>query len=755
MLEARIRFEGEIDGDTLVAMGEMGYASSLNEEEVFAFEGVEATVDGSYVVCEIGGSGEYMKSGGKVIEKILSNQVKLYLLKKYAKIESSKGNFVLVMPRKVLTRGIQLAEYFEIAFDTCSAMGFSLDARPWPANVFFYKLKDPTVCGYYSLHYRKPMTDQVLRDLFYKGRFTINTSLVDDQEELRVTAGHEFLHLVQNLYEFSSPEVEPNQLWLKEATAVWIESKFSTQNNYFSSSISGNENEPFNTWDWPSDTHGYGMSVLIKDIAERYGDKAIVKIHEAIRDGDVPGDPTNSIDAIFAQLKEPEQAFYHGVMGAYLLGSYYDKKAIKEVWKDKSVMNEWVIKNDVDTLYTMTDSLGDLSTKLIYCTLDYQNIKKDASMHISVNDVNCGLFVGKYKAETGLIFLDEVFPGNGGALTLQGVKDLQDDGFDLIIMLTNSRFTGKGGKHQITFTAELSTGTSAGGIPILVMPEDFTIGYYQYLYFTTTSQGRSDTLFFYKLLDPDAEAQAFERFSDGTWMQTFILGGSLFDSLFFNGGQLKRFENVLPGTDILMIAKAENEFGVYIDTTIVHIGSPFEGITVLDSAALWYPLFSSIGNCYPLGDIATLSASNSGISGSYANAEYYTGRDISSQGDTLAKNSVNTNFGLTVSSQSPTGSGHIDYSRTEYDSKGDPNLDIHLNTGMTFGGELDMGMMYRQQGPSSFSISALNSSSTTTQTRVWHYPDKPDSTHVDNMQLTGPVSFTFYGYVDIAYPCWK
>lgn len=42
-LEVRIRFEGEIDGDTLVAMGEMGYASSLNDEEVFAFEGVEAT----------------------------------------------------------------------------------------------------------------------------------------------------------------------------------------------------------------------------------------------------------------------------------------------------------------------------------------------------------------------------------------------------------------------------------------------------------------------------------------------------------------------------------------------------------------------------------------------------------------------------------------------------------------------------------------------------------------------------------------
>lgn len=86
-------------------------------------------------------------------------------------------------------------------------MGFALDARPWPAKVFFYRLKDPTVCGYYTLYYYKPMTDKSLRDRFYKGRFTINTKLVDDQEELRVTAGHEFLHLVQNLYEFSSPGI--------------------------------------------------------------------------------------------------------------------------------------------------------------------------------------------------------------------------------------------------------------------------------------------------------------------------------------------------------------------------------------------------------------------------------------------------------------------------------------------------------------------------------------------------------------------
>ena len=753
-LEVRIRFEGEIDGDTLVAMGEMGYASSLNEKEVFAFEGLGASVDGSYIVCEIGGSEEYMKSGGKVVEKILSNKVKLFLLKKYVKLESSKGNFVLMMPRKVLTRGIQLAEYFEIAYDTCSAMGYDLDARPWPATVFFFKLKDNTVCAYYSSYYSEPTSDQGLRDLFYKGRFTVNTSLVDDQEELRVTAGHEFLHLVQNLYEFSSPAVEPNQIWLKEASAVWIESKFSTQNNYFSSSIYGNENEPFNTWDMPSDTHGYGMSVLIKDIADCYGDKAILKIHEAIRDGDVPDDPTNSIDALFAQLEEPEQSFYHSLMGSYLLGYYYDKKAIKEVWKNKNMMNEWVIKNDIDTLYTKTDSLGDLSTMLTYCTLDYQNIKKDASMHISVDDVNCGLFVGKYKAETGLILLDEVFPGNGGTLTLQDIKAIQEDGFDLIIMLTNSRFTGEGGKHQITFTAELSTGTAQGGIPVLVMPQDFTIGYYQYKYFI--GQGYSDTLFFYKLLDPDAEAQAFERFPDGSWMQSFILGGSLFDSLYFHGGQLSGYQNVLPGTDILLIAKAENEFGVYIDTCIVHIGNPFQGISVLDTtASLWYPLFSSIGNCYPSEKISSLSASNSGIIGSYANAEYYTWRDIRSQGDTIAVNSVNTNFGLSISGSTPSGTGRIDYHRTEYDNRGDPKLDIQLNTEMTFSGELDMGMMYKQQGPSSFTISALNSSSTSTQTRVWHYRDMPDSTHVDNMQITGPVSFIFYGYLDIAYPCWK
>ncbi len=497
------------------------------------------------------------------------------------------------------------------------------------------------------------------------------------------------------------------------------------------------------------------MSVVIKDIADKYGNKAIVRIHEAIKDGDVPDDPKNAAEAVIDQLNEPVAGFYHGVMGAYLLGHYYDKQVIKKVWGNKSVMTEWPVKSDADTVFSLTEDALDLSSTLIYCTLDYPNMKKDAGMEIKVDDaVNCGILAGKYKADSGLELLNEVFPGNGGILKLTGIKELQDDGYDLIIMITNSRFTGEdGSKHAITITGEINTGTEEGDPPVLVMPNDFTIGYYQYLYFT--SQGHADTLFFYKLSDPDATAQAYERFEDGTWLETFILGGSLFDSIYLQGGQLKRHRDVL-GTDILMIVKAENEFGVCIDTTVVHVGSPFEGITILDSAAMWYPLYSSIGDCYPLSEISSLTASSSSLQGSFSSSEYYIWRDITSWGDTLAKNSVNTSFDISFSGKFASGSGSLDYHRTEYDNQGDPNLDIQLNTNMTIGSTIEAGMSYNSTGgPSSFTLSALNSSANTTQVRVWHYWNKPDSTHTDNLQITGPVSFEFYGYLDVDYPVWK
>ncbi|MCD6332795.1 MAG: hypothetical protein J7L89_05940 [Bacteroidales bacterium] len=748
-LEIRLKFQADIEGDTLVAVGEKGIAKSMNNAEVFAFQSEPAVVDNGYLVYELSnGGGEPLKSGGNPLFDIINNQIQILGLNRYMVQTSNNGHFQLAGPKTMASKSTKLAGFFETAYDTCAHMGFTLNARSWPVKVFFKPFNDPTWCGYYASYLPGSITDESLKQLFNKGRFAINTELANDEAELRVTAGHEFLHLVQNLYEFSDPDVMKSQIWLEEACAVWIESKYSNRNNYVSSSINGNEKAPFNQWQTASDKHGYGMSVVIKDIAGHYGNQAIVKIHEAVRDGTLPMNATDPLDAIFSVINEPVAVFHHAVLGDYLLGKYYQKEVIKRVWQNQGFMSVWNINSDQDTVFTQTWSAPDMSGKLFYCSLKNPNPDPGASMTITVDDpVNCGIWAGKYKSTTGMIRLGEIFPDNGGTLTLPQIKDVQDDQSDIIVMITNSKHnTHYDGSHDITVTMSLKADSVPGSPPRLLMPEDFTLGYFQYLYYTTTLDGPHDTLFFYKLDDPGAKAQAYEQWPDGSWLQTFILGGSLFDSLFFNGQSLAVFQHVQPGDDLPLIVRVENDYGTDIDTTVIHIGGALEGIRVIDSAALWYQLYSSTWTCYPPSDIH-LTFGTKSLSGSYSDAEYY---DINSWGDTLAKNSVQTSFSLSINDASSSGSGHVSYTRKEYTNNGvakEPYRDTHLDVNMTFGSTYTAGLGYNKKGPSSFSITLVNSSASTNETRTWHFWNKPDSTNQKTFSDTGPVSFEFYGYL--------
>ncbi|MCK5820664.1 MAG: hypothetical protein KAH17_02215 [Bacteroidales bacterium] len=488
--------DGVISGDTLIAIGEMGYASSLDSSH-FAFQAHPANINNDWVEITYPIDPGVLKTGQALDGIIIPDQATFILINNYTLVSSSNGHFEIYSPKAVLEHSEKLGAYFEAAFDTCKNMGFSLSGRTWPAPVLIKPAND-FIGAYYFFGF-KGMTDADLINLTDKGRFTISQDYLTNESEMKATAGHEFLHLVQNLYEFSASFIKEEQGWLKEATAVWIEEKFSTDPYYVSSNIQGKYLlYPLFGWQNKSSDHGYGMSFLIKDIADTYGDASILRIFESIKNGTLPNNPKDPVSALLDEIKEPVETFWHGVIGGYMLGNYYNKKVAFELLDYLSTNLKYNDLNQGNTKRDVTEKHADLSAGVYQFAPNDPDWKDDARVRFSVSDpVNSGLLVYKFKLKKEIVKLGEVFPGGSGKVEIHNLKELQADGYKIMVILSNTRHVPDYlSSREITLTIEVNPPDTEPEYEI-ICPDEISISYWQYLSLVTT--GYKDTLFYIKV----------------------------------------------------------------------------------------------------------------------------------------------------------------------------------------------------------------------------------------------------------------
>lgn len=437
-----INYDGILTGDPLIAIGEEMYATSL-DSVLTAYHTQAATDSAGYLVYHIPANTSQVKSPQES-DIATSTLIKLVALNKFKVSLSSNNHFILSYPIANQQEGIVLGQHFEKAYETCLTMGFSSEGKDWPVSVIAKKLAKKNVAGYYSwsIPGGSGTTDSQIQASVKTGKFTINTILFTDDEELAVTAGHEFLHLVQHLYEFSSPWVEPEQSWLKEASAVWFEEKFTDKPYYMSSSHKNREKYMFDGWQYKDRGYaknGYGLSPIIKGVAERYGDDAIVKMFEIIKEGVLPTDAVDPVDAVFSVITEPVVHFWHSVLGAYLLGYYYN--AYGNMKSDKTCAMDAkgvVIEPEIHKDYILNYSAHDLSGQIFILTAGNLTAQSTVPLSFSVNDpAYCGILVGKYRQDIGLLPIGEFFPGEGDRVFIEDAKTLFDEGYDLMVMVSN------------------------------------------------------------------------------------------------------------------------------------------------------------------------------------------------------------------------------------------------------------------------------------------------------------------------------
>ncbi len=340
----------------------------------------------------------------------------------YSSLESGPGHFKIYYPTGMQAPADNLADYLETAYTVFSGMGFSYAARDrWPVRAIVQALPSgrsgeavPSIWG----------------DNYSSLRFS--TSQLPNADVMRVTAGHEFFHIIQAFYDprgdyAKATEASPH-LWLDEASAVWAEELFAGGVNYSSSSRNGLLMEPFEGLqaglDGNAGWHGYGMSALIKYLVSKNGDVVLRSIYDQIVAGAHPIVAIKSVQGDF-------DGWLNDFFLEYFSGVLYGSDEIPFMIAGN--VGEWSIDAPDDTLKTFTKHDPALSACLFKIVLDNEDFSPLTRAEITLEgDGPAMINVFKYNNSTGATLLDS----GEETVVVENLKDLMDDNHWIIVMVT-------------------------------------------------------------------------------------------------------------------------------------------------------------------------------------------------------------------------------------------------------------------------------------------------------------------------------
>ena len=423
-LTVSIAYTGELTGDNYVAVGVDTWVSSL-EETITTYSLLPATISGEKLTAELPATGLKV---GKVAASNddESTTVTVTAVTGYAPYVTSEGHFKIEYASRwtSLSSVQNLGQYLEEAYNTIADLGFSYAGRTnWPVSVTVRSL-DKEVYGF--------STNSLWGDNY--GYLEFNSKKMSELDEMRTTAGHEFFHLVQSLYDprnfYSKAKLSPVHLWLNEACAVWIEEKFTDQQNYVSSARAGNNMAPFNGVvagaAEDAGKHGYGISAMIKYLVGEHGESCLISIYDALKNGSHP------MSAVREGTSEPV-TWWPEFLQTYTRGEIYNV-SLGELTANKSGM--FRIINPEDTLAVFSGEYPDLSGKLYVIRLENEKIDEDAKLSFSIEGGIGEVTVFKYRLNPlGIVTLGT----DSKEVSVGGLQSLTEDGWHLIALVSNCR----------------------------------------------------------------------------------------------------------------------------------------------------------------------------------------------------------------------------------------------------------------------------------------------------------------------------
>jgi len=439
---------GEDEGEPLVVTGEDVYIKSSNENGP-SWIPLEAEVTDGRIVTTLPVPEVSEKARNDYEYFSLPLGATFY----YSMIDTDVGHFRIYFPTGMSEHAIHLGICLEEAYTKFQTMGFDYSARTrWPVRAIVLKMPDhrfgETVPSRWGHNY---------------GSLRFSTRKLPEHDVMRLTAGHEFFHLIQAYYDPRGPidraRIKSVHLWVDEATATWSEELFTETANYVPSIRHGQVMEPYEGLQAgiipDAADHGYGMSALFKALVDAENDPSIVKeTYEHIRSGEHPA------RAIELAADAPYEDWWNEFMVEYFSGYVYGELEIEHMIGGHS--GSFSIETDDDTLWTVEKNSAALSGRIYKVILGNPTLDEGsyADFTLSGNE-DQRLSVFSYHSTAGAELLGTAPPHS---VVVADLKTLREQGKALIALVTNPRAEAPG--YYATTLHNLKVEITPG-IPIL------------------------------------------------------------------------------------------------------------------------------------------------------------------------------------------------------------------------------------------------------------------------------------------------
>ncbi len=340
----------------------------------------------------------------------------------YVSVKSENNHFQVNTPSAYLDQVLDFTEYLEIAYEKFKDLGFDYSKRTnWPAVVNIKSLKAGT-SGY--------SVNSLWGNNY--GYIEVNKSVVESSEHAKVTAGHEFFHLIQNLYDprnvFSKAKLTCPHLWLDEAMSTWSEELFSAKENYVSPVFIESSTYPLAGAkigdEDDANNYGYGMASLIKYIVKHNGTEILTKIYNNIASDKA------AFLAVSSELSGTISMEFEKFVKEFLAFEIYKNDDFGPGWfaAAAGTSGTFLVDGPEDTLKNFKLSYPDLSARIFYLkNNNYKDFSGNTVINFKIkNPDGYKIILYKFNSTTS-----EIIAEGRDSVSFDGLKSIVDEDYKL------------------------------------------------------------------------------------------------------------------------------------------------------------------------------------------------------------------------------------------------------------------------------------------------------------------------------------
>jgi hypothetical protein len=381
-----MKHNGSATKDSYIGKGFIAKATSTFDT-IFGTKVFPASDSSGFLISMIGPEASEMAGGFKNdnTHHMGSYGVPLFCIANYLYYQTD--HFLIYFPSRYnsLNTIPSLAGGLEDAYMMLKDWGFTYDNRTsWPVYVEVKPIgtAEEGIDGLFNRSI--PYTSN-------SGYIEINERIITDGELLRITGGHEFFHLVQDLYT-SSDDYD----WLREASSTWFEAYLTlAPDTYIPKTFVDNKLKPLDGLQngaYPSQsTHGYGCSSVLKyqmTTNNQLGDpKMIQLVWTAAKQGKPPVEALQSFPMI-------NGTWWPEFLNSYFVGNVYNDKVyqtLNQIYFQQS--REFKIASVYDTAKELYSLGWNLSGEIFKITPSYNGLTDKSSLEIQNDGLESYMYI--------------------------------------------------------------------------------------------------------------------------------------------------------------------------------------------------------------------------------------------------------------------------------------------------------------------------------------------------------------------------